>query len=37
MNKAVAYMTLCVQNYTEAKPFAEACGGAYLANFTAKF
>jgi len=37
MNKAVAYLTVCVQKFTDAKPFAEACGGPYLANFTAKF
>ena len=37
MNKAVAYLTVCVQRFTEAKPFAEACGGPYLANFTTKF
>ena len=37
MNKAVAFMTVCVQKFTEAKSFAEACGGPYLANFTNKF
>ena len=37
MNKAMAYLTVCVQKFTEAKPFAEACGGGYLSNFTGKF
>jgi len=37
MNLAVAYLTLCNEKFTDAKPFAEACGGAYLQNFSAKF
>ena len=37
MNLAVAYLTLCNEKFTDAKPFAEACGGAYLQNFNAKF
>jgi len=37
MNKAVAYLTVCVQKFTEAKPFAEQCGGPYKSNFDAKF
>ena len=37
MNKAVAYLTVCVQKFTEAKPFAEQCGGPYLNNFNGKF
>jgi len=37
MNKAVAYLTVCVEKFTEAKGYAEACGGAYLSNFTTKF
>jgi len=37
MNKAVALLTLCVEKYTDAKPYAEACGGAYLSNFNTKF
>lgn len=36
MNLAVAYLTVCVEKFNEAKPFAEACGGAYLSNFTGK-
>ena len=37
MNLAVAQLTVCVERFTEAKPFAEACGGAYLQNFSAKY
>ena len=37
MNKAVAYLTVCVEKYTDAKPFAEACGGVYLSNFNTKY
>mmetsp|Transcript_10576 Transcript_10576/g.13081 ORF Transcript_10576/g.13081 Transcript_10576/m.13081 type:complete len:85 (+) Transcript_10576:882-1136(+) len=37
MNLAVAYLTVCVEKFTDAKGYAEACGGAYLANFTGKF
>lgn len=36
MNQAIAYLTLAVEKYTEAKPFAEACGGPYKTNFDAK-
>lgn len=37
MNLAVAYLTLCNERFTEAKPFAQACGGAYLSNFEGKY
>ena len=37
MNLAVAYLTLCNEKFTDAKQYAEACGGAYLQNFNIKF
>jgi len=37
MNLAVAYLTQCVEKFTDAKPFAAACGGAYQSNFEGKF
>ena len=37
MNTAIAYLTLAVEKFTEAKPFAEQVGGPYKANFDVKF
>ena len=36
MNKAVTYLTICTAKFAEARGYAQACGGAYLANYTAK-
>ena len=37
MNFAMAYAQVCVQRFTEAKPYAEAAGGGYLSQFNTKF
>lgn len=36
MNKAVTYLQVCTALFAEARGYAQACGGAYLANFEAK-
>lgn len=37
MNKAVAYLTVANEKFTEAKPYCDALGGAYKSNFDTKF
>ena len=37
MNKAVAFLTLSVEEFNTAKPFVDALGGAYKSNYDAKF
>ena len=37
MNLAVAYLTVCVEKFTEARRYAEACGGNYMSNFSNKY
>lgn len=36
MNKAVAFLTISVEEYTAADPFASALGGGYKSNFEGK-
>ena len=36
MNLAIAYLTVSVEKFNEAKPFADALGGAYQSNFNGK-
>lgn len=36
MNKAVTYLTICTTKFTEARGYAQAAGGPYLANYNAK-
>lgn len=37
MNKAVAFLTLSVEEYNAAKPFVDALGGGYKSNYDTKF
>ena len=36
MNKALAFLTVCVEKFNAAKPFVDALGGPYKTNFDAK-
>ena len=37
MNYAIAYLTVCVEKFNEAKPFVDSLGGAYASNFQTKY
>ena len=36
MALAIANLTVCVEKFNEAKPFADMLGGGYQSNFTTK-
>lgn len=37
MNKAVAFLTISVEEFNAAKPYVDALGGGYKSNYEAKF